>query len=445
MPQNPERGGRKARSKGARRAPSIGGLVLQFALAGLAVVVLLGALGVALLRRSATTAAARDAKQLTRLAGEGIVQPNLSDGVLRGDKQAIAKLDRIVRERVNDPNIVRIKVWTADGRIVYSNEPRLIGATYPLPEDLRKSLRAGGVDAEVSDLSRPENRYERGQGKLLEVYFPIRSRDGRPLAFEAYTKFSAITDDSRDTWTAVAPALIGGLLLLWLVQVPLAWRMARRLQAGQEDREALLLHAIEASDVERRRIAAHLHDGAVQSLAGTAYGLSAAADADPDGARAETLRRSSGELRQVVRELRALLVDIYPPTLRQEGLEAGISDLTAPLAAQGVEATIAFPDRLDLPVETEALLFRVAQEALRNVAKHAKAKHVRIELSLTDSSCTMVIADDGLGMTIDQQSVEESGHFGLRLLADLARDAGGELDLNSAEGRGTKISLELPL
>lgn len=428
--------------KGARRAPSVGALVAQFAVAGLAGVVLMGVLGVVLLRQTATSAAIRDAKQVTRLAGEGIVAPNISDGVVRGDRRALARVDDVVRRRVLDPSVVRVKLWTPQGRIVYSDESRLIGTTYPLPADLRKSLREGGVDADVSDLSRPENRFERNKGKLLEVYFPVRTEDGRPLVFEAYLRFSSIAADSRNVWRAFAPALVGGLLLLWLIQVPLAWRMARRLRAGQQDREALLTRAIEASEMERRRIAAHLHDGAVQRLAGTAYGLSAAVDEKPDDAR-ETLRRSADDIREAVRELRALLVDIYPPTLRREGFEAGLADLIAPLAAQGVETTQVIPGDLDLSPDTEALFFRGAQEALRNVAKHAQAHHVRVEITVKGSIGTLVVEDDGRG--ISQERMADADHFGLRLLADLARDAGGTLDVGPANGRGTRVRLELPL
>ncbi len=180
----------------------------QFAVTGLVATALIGLVAVAVMRRIGASEAIRDAKRVTRLAGEGIVEPNLSRGVLSGDPEALRALDRVVRARVLRDGIVRVKLWTADGRIVYSDEPRLIGARYAVDPADRAALRSGGVEAEVSDLSRPENRFERTQHKLLEVYLPIRGPDGVPLRFEAYQRFSSVAASGRRLWLAFAPALL---------------------------------------------------------------------------------------------------------------------------------------------------------------------------------------------------------------------------------------------
>ena len=105
------------------------------------------------------------------------------------------------------------------------------------------------------------------------------------------------------------------LLVLYLVQVPLAYSLARRLRARQREREELLRRAIDASDLERRRIAADLHDGAVQRLAGVSLSLAASAnalgDAEDGGEAGGALSRAAAETRETIRELRTLLVDIY--------------------------------------------------------------------------------------------------------------------------------------
>src|SRR5205814_387613 len=111
--------------------------------------------------------------------------------------------------------------------------------------------------------------------QLLEVYVPVRATDGRPLLFEAYLRSSAVSASGRRLWLAFAPALLGGLLLLQLVNLPLARSLAGRLRRAQGERETLLHEALEASQNERRRIAADLHDGVVQDLVGTSYALSA--------------------------------------------------------------------------------------------------------------------------------------------------------------------------
>ena len=86
-------------------------------------------------------------------------------------RKRLRNLDRIVRERVlRGSSVVRVKIWDRSGRIVYSDEPGLIGARYPIAPDELKEFEGTQIDAEVSDLSKPENRFERDFGKLLEVY-----------------------------------------------------------------------------------------------------------------------------------------------------------------------------------------------------------------------------------------------------------------------------------
>ena len=170
-----------------------------------------------------------------------------------------------------------MKVWSADARVIYSDEPRLIGRRFQLEPEERALLGGHGVHAQLSSLAGPENRFERGYRKLLEVYVPIRDRRGRPLVFEAYQRFGVVSASARRLWLAFAPALLGGLAVLWLITLPLGRALARRLREGQREREALLRRALDASESERRLIAADLHDGVVQDLVGASYSLEAEA------------------------------------------------------------------------------------------------------------------------------------------------------------------------
>ncbi len=416
--------------------------VATFTLSGLAAVIVLGVAGFLFIARTGTAEATRNAKALTRLAGEGIVAPNLTEGVLREDPAALARLDRIVRTRILRGPVVRIKIWTAAGRIIYSDQPALIGATYALGDDESEALRTGRSAAEVSDLTRPENRFERPYHKLLEVYQPIAGPHGTPLLFETYQRFDVIAARGRRLLLDLAPALVGALLLLWVIQLPLAARLARRLREGQREREDLLRRAIESSEVERRRVARDLHDGAVQNLAGIAWSLSAtAATAPPEIAR--SLEASSAETRRTIRELRSLLVDIYPPDLHRTGIEAAVSDLVAAFANRGIATTVDIPRELALPPEAEALIFRVAQEAVRNSVAHAQAGNVSVRVRVEGRQATLVVADDGRGFQAGEAA--ERSHFGLRMIGDLARDAGSTLEVLSAPGRGTTVRLAVPL
>jgi signal transduction histidine kinase len=416
--------------------------VFTFAVSGLAVVVLLGVVGFELLRRTGTNAAIRDAKRMTRLAGQGIVEPVVTRGLVRAEPRAVTRVDRVVRRRVLRDPVVRVKIWTRDGRIVYSDERRLIGLRYRLGKDDVEALDTGKVQAAVSDLTRPENRFERSYGKLLEVYFPIRARNGQKLLFESYLRFSSVAASGRTIWLSFLPAMLGALILLWLIQLPLSFRLARRIRQSQRDRETLLRRAIDASDTERRRIAQDLHDGVVQSLAGVSYSLAAAAAQAPAPAD-EALRRVAGETRQAMRELRSLLVDIYPPDLHRVGLEGALVDLVAPFRRREIEAELDVPHDVHLPPDVEALFFRIAQEALRNALAHGDPARVAVQVRREDGRAILLVEDDGRGF--DPAEAGGDGHFGLRMIEDSARDVGGRTEIESEPGRGTRIRAEVPV
>jgi signal transduction histidine kinase len=351
----------------------------------------------------------------------------------------------MVQERVLGERVVRVKLWAHDGRIVYSDEPRLIGARFPLDAEKLGVLRTGATKASLSDLAGPENRFERGQGDLYEVYLPIRAPDGTPLLFETYQRRSAVASTGRRIWMPFAALLLASLLLLWLVQVPLAWRLGRRLQRTQADREALLVRAVEASDDERGRIAADLHDGPVQDLAGISYSLSAAAQTEQAPATRETLQRAAAGTRDAMRRLRSLLVEIHPPNLRASGLEAALADVLAPFRARGAETELRVDPALGLDEDAERIVYRAAAEALRNVERHARANRIAVSVGRDEADVRLVVTDDGAGFAPeDRERRRQEGHVGLSLLEELVERAGGRLAVRSAPGEGTTFELELP-
>lgn len=436
------------RRAGPRKPVSVKRALAQFAGASLAAVLLIGFVGAQLLIGESHREATGDAKELARLAGRGIVQPALTDPVLTGDAAALARLDRLVRTSVLGRGIVRVKIWTPQGRIVYSDARMLIGSSYPLSQEELRSLRSGAVNAEaLNNPTGPENRFERGLGRLLEVYLPIHTPSGHRLLFEAFLPSNEVSASARHLLTSFAPALVVGLALLALVQIPLAWSLARNLRRRQQERAALLARAIEASDDERRRIARDLHDGVVQELAGIAYSLAATADTvdaeAPDAIRS-SLRDSAAQTRQSIRSLRSLLVEIYPASLRTAGLPAALSDLTAKVESSGIRAQLHYPPTLALSEEAEALLYRVAQEALRNVTAHAQAQHAEVTVAASGSMVTLLVSDDGVGFTADEVLERaRGGHLGLGLVADLVREHGGRLDVSSTPGHGTAVRVEI--
>jgi signal transduction histidine kinase len=421
----------------------------QFALSSLAMLVVVGTLGAVTLRHVATGEALRDARALTVALSRGVIGDRITPEVLAGDRTAIAALDRAVRERVLGDPIVRVKIWTPDGRIIYSDARGLIGRRFVLPGDLREALETGVAAAEVSDLSRLENRFERRSGKLVEVYLPLRVADGRQVLVEAYHPAVAIDVAGNRIWRNLLPVLLAFLAALALAQLPLAWFLARRVRADERERERLGRAAEEALDAERRRIAAELHDGVVQDLAGVAFELQAAADRVPAEAPGEdlaaTLRRGAGVCRGSMRALRALLVDLYPSERRTKGLDDAVEELARPLRARGVDVEVDLAVDRGLPSPTEELLYRAVQEALRNVERHAAARTANIALHDDGAGVTLVIEDDGRGMTGDDlREQHAAGHMGLALLADGVSARGGSLSIESEPGGGTRVSVSLP-
>ena len=260
--------------------------VAQFAVTGLVAVALLGFVAVQLLRSSGTSDAIADAKRLSRLAGDSIAAPLLTPALLRGEPDAVRRLDRALRRPVVRGPFVRVKVWDATGRIVYSDEHRLIGARYALGAEDLEALRHGRLDAEISDLSEPENRFERRYGQLLEVYDGIRAPDGRRLLFESYQPFSSIAASGRRTWLRFLPALLAvAVAARARAGTP---RLPARAAPGRARARAGRTPPARARRVgpERRRIARDLHDGPVQTLAGVAFSLGA----PPSGSTATTRR-----------------------------------------------------------------------------------------------------------------------------------------------------------
>lgn len=223
--------------------------VAQFAIIGLAAVAIVGLATATASRRVGQREAISDARTTTLVKAQGLVEPVVTDTLASADPAAVAAVGAVVEHQVVDSSLVRVKIWTQAGKIVYSNDHRLEGTTYPLAADDLDALRSGLIKAGVSDLSRPENRDERPFGKLLEVYLPIRSPNGQRLLFEAYYRYAAVSASGRRIWSSFAPVSLGALVVLELLQIPLAWSLAKRLRQRQREREVLLHRALEASGV----------------------------------------------------------------------------------------------------------------------------------------------------------------------------------------------------
>lgn len=396
--------------------------------------------GVLVALRLAEAEAVSTARQRGQILATEVGQPALRDAILDGDPRTIATLDTVVHTHLLTLDIARVKLWDGAGRIVYSDEPRLIAKTFGLSPEKARALRSGVAIASVSDLDQSDNIYDRSKGPLLEVYRAVRTPDGTPLLFEIYFRDAEVRADAARIWLGFASVTVVSLLLLLLGLFPIFRALHRSLDRGRIQRERLLVQALDATDVERRRVAALLHDGPVQDLVGAGYHLGAASSAMRGSPAADLLESAETTVRGTVQSLRALLIDIYPPTLEHAGLPSALEDLAAAARARGARARVIVGPGVNLSHDAERLVFRVARETMANAAKHAGGAPISVELRPEDGRTRLTVHDEGPGFDAEAMLAKpKSAHFGLRLLRDAVASSGtdAELALHSAPGTGT--------
>jgi two-component system NarL family sensor kinase len=416
----------------------------QFVIAGLIGMILIAGASVLASARAGESEAMAQVRNLTKVVAVTAVEPNLSTELIEGDAAAIERLHNIVTTRVLDDTTVRVKLWDASGRIVFSDEPRLIGEVYELGRDKNESLWSGAVVSEISSLDGPENRFEANAGRLLEVYLPLDGPNGEPLLYESYFAISEVTDSASRIRAEFVPIILAALALLAAMHLALAWRLNRRMRRAQQDRVGLLQRAIDSSDLERRRIAADIHDGVVQDLVAASFATTAAAESAHryDLEVADDVRAAAVGIRRSLQSLRSLLVDIYPANLHEHGLEAALVDLLAPASGLDIETELIVNGDPDESPEAVALVYRVVQESVRNVLRHAQASALKIEIDASTEQILATVTDDGRGFS--PADATSNGHFGLRLLTDLTADAGAGFRIDSTPDVGTEVRLEVP-
>src|SRR4051812_17940646 len=399
-----------------------------------------------LFHRTSQNSAVADAGQYGALSGRAALAPFITDKLLTGDKAALDSVGKAGLALIEQGGAAHVKVWSAQGKVLWSDETGLIGMTFPFDDEEKKLLDGDreGVLASLSSLDEDENQFEiaAGETSLLQVYFGWTTASGTPMIVETYYPTSLVDSRAADQRRSFLPLLLGGLGLLIVAQLPVAIALTHRLRRLQTERENLLERVIDSSDIERRRIAAEVHDGAVQDLIGITFSLSAAADESPPPMR-DRLGGLATATRHTVRSLRSLLNSIYPVEVPERGWVTGLDETIAALRQRGVVVNVKVPE-LRLAPANELLLLRVGREALRNIGAHAQASCVDITMSKNGNAVTLLIADNGVGFDGETAaSQRQVGHLGLQLLRDLSEDMGAVLVVDSKPGSGTTVHLEL--
>ncbi|MDQ4076425.1 MAG: sensor histidine kinase [Chloroflexota bacterium] len=217
----------------------------------------------------------------------------------------------------------------------------------------------------------------------------------------------------------------------------------------------------EVRETERLRLAQDLHDGALQQLVGLHYQLAESRRRANDALGADTqqiddlramLEDIDRELFATIKLLRGIISDLRPPGLKEFGLEAALAGYISELEREGGPALPA----IDLDVDQEAnhlperlalCLFRVVQEALRNIVKHADATQVHVTLDIHPTELLLDITDDGRGFEPPERLTQlaQAEQLGLLGIAERVESVGGRLDIRSAPGKGTVVTVQIPL
>jgi PAS domain S-box-containing protein len=221
------------------------------------------------------------------------------------------------------------------------------------------------------------------------------------------------------------------------------------LQDRDEDRTRLLKRSNSAIEAERNRIARDLHDGPIQGISAAALSLEAIKlmidSGDVKGA-AETLHIICDELGQEAINLRRVMSDLRPPVLEERGLVPGVREMCARHQRElGIPVSVVAGPNAALPSDVETLAYRVVQEALSNVGKHAKASRVTVRIEASAGTLTAEVVDDGEGFDpTDARAFLRDGKVGLASMRERAELAGGTLTVRSNPGSGTTVTATLP-
>lgn len=202
---------------------------------------------------------------------------------------------------------------------------------------------------------------------------------------------------------------------------------------------------LESAELERLRLAQELHDGPMQDLYGAIFQISEFHDPE----RQHDLAPSLDTLRSVAGTLRSICGELRPPTLSNLGLERAIRSHSDKLQDQHPELTIELHlsrDQQELPEQMRLALYRIYQQCMANVLRHAHASQVMVAFHLDEHAIKMDVWDNGCGFTMPEKWVDllRKGHYGLASVAERVQALGGTLQIESSAGGGTLVHVVVP-
>ena len=284
------------------------------------------------------------------------------------------------------------------------------------------------------------------QGELqrhrVRLLVPVKLREELVGAIALSSRVSGEGYTNKDIRTLEEAA---GQMAMWVANaLVLSTSAAQRVRLEQ-----LLDRSVRAQEAERRRLAVELHDSPVQWLTSAAYHIEACLESFRRGDRdsvGSQLMQVRGTLDRALTELRQTAAALHPPELEQVGLVKALAQHTA-IFERDTEIPTNFAARGGvprLPAPIELAVYRVVQEALSNVRKHARAREAEVRMGLHNGAFWAVIRDDGVGFDADDGSLARVGHLGLAGMEERAHALGGTLGIQSSPGEGTQVTLLIP-
>jgi PAS domain S-box-containing protein len=356
------------------------------------------------------------------------VAPNTAEA------SSVAELEqelRELRERYRslfDNALEGVFRTSVDGRWLAANATMAQMLGYDSPEELMTSSHVRDFYADPSERDRLIRRMDE-EGFLVGYEHHVRRRDGSTMwvLMNAYT----LRDENGE------PIGFEGM------EIDITER-----KRAEEHRARLLAQTVRAAEDERTRLAAELHDGPIQRLARLGYllerGMIQLERGDLERTRG-LVAQAQGDLTEEIRSLRQTMSRLRPPVLDERGLSAALHDLAEAITKDTevrVEVDVSLGERLEESLET--IIYRVVQEALRNVVKHADARAAHIHLRENDGGVTLTIDDDGVGFDVQGDAADDDGHFGIAGMLERTKMASGAWSVTSSPGAGTQIRASFP-
>ena len=332
---------------------------------------------------------------------------------------------RVLIESMNEGALT----LTADQTILYANQCFAGMVKRPLEQVLGSSFHHLFSAADQTIL-RPLMKRANKSGSKIQV--DLHAGDGSKMPVQISLRPLAKHGSNRATM---------GMVVTDMTETRRTEEMLRNLTH----------RVVQAQEVERGRVALELHDNITQLLCGIVFSSQALADklsARHGPAKQEAMKLSQ-MLGKTVEEVERISRNLHPGVLDQMGLVAVLRDTSTEFAERtGVSVKLACVQlTARLPADAELTLYRTLQEALKNVEKHARARHVAVHLTQRGAFVQLAIHDDGIGFDPDQHPAKRTGKSGLGLLGmrERATFVGGTLKIKSGRHVGTKIEVRIPL